>query len=203
MSITLLALAVITVGQDLMNNQAVAATQAAATKPVELTKEQKKILVKRLEKLDNETPTPATSREKLSRPSSRTAPAGLEKRKVWLKSLLYKAGFRGQALRTAWAVAMKESTGRPTAYNGNKSTGDKSYGIFQINMIGDLGPARRELFGLDSNKELFDPLTNAEAAYYMTNGGEDWSSWDIDSSGYNGGVSESRYKEWLAQYPKG
>jgi hypothetical protein len=31
-------------------------------------------------------------------------------------------------------------------------------------MIGDLGPARREMLGIQSNEELLDPLTNAKAA---------------------------------------
>ncbi len=31
-------------------------------------------------------------------------------------------------------------------------------------MIGDLGAARREMLGIQSNEELLDPLTNAKAA---------------------------------------
>ena len=94
-----------------------------------------------------------------------------------LKDLLWAVGFEGTALKTAWAVARVESNGRPLALNDNKSTGDKSYGIFQINMLGELGVARLEKFKLVSNKELFDPVTNAEITYYMTKGGKDWSSW--------------------------
>lgn len=94
-----------------------------------------------------------------------------------LVSLLRAVGFKGENLKEAYGIAKKESTGRPLAYNGNKSTGDKSYGIFQINMIGDLGPARREKFNLNSNKDLFDPVTNAQIAFYMSQGGKDWSSW--------------------------
>jgi len=63
------------------------------------------------------------------------------------------------------------------AYNGNRKTGDSSYGIFQINMLGDLGVDRKEKFNLKSNVLLFDPVINAEITYYMTNGGTDWSSW--------------------------
>ncbi len=63
------------------------------------------------------------------------------------------------------------------ALNDNKRTGDKSYGIFQINMLGQLGVTRLDKFELVSNKELFDPVTNAEITYYMTKGGTDWSSW--------------------------
>lgn len=94
-----------------------------------------------------------------------------------LKELLATVGFEGKALRTAWAIAKRESSGRPMAYNGNRKTGDSSYGIFQINMLGDLGVDRKEKFNLKSNVLLFDPVINAEITYYMTNGGTDWSSW--------------------------
>jgi hypothetical protein len=94
-----------------------------------------------------------------------------------LKDLLWAVGFEGTALKTAWAVARVESNGRPLALNDNIRTGDKSYGIFQINMLGNLGTDRKEKFELVSNKELFDPVTNAEITYYMTKGGTDWSSW--------------------------
>ena len=94
-----------------------------------------------------------------------------------LKELLVTVGFEGKALRTAWAIAKRESSGRPLAYNGNRKTGDSSYGIFQINMLGDLGVDRKEKFNLKSNVLLFDPVINAEITYYMTNGGTDWSSW--------------------------
>ena len=131
------------------------------------------------------------------------APKDIKSRGIWLKGILYQAGFRGNSLRTAWAVAMKESTGRPTAYNGNRYTGDNSYGLFQINMLGSLGPSRRASFHIKSNNELFNPLVNAKAAYKMSNGGKNWSAWDIDSSGYNGGRSRGRYLHWLTQYPEG
>ena len=109
-----------------------------------------------------------------------------------LKNLLQAVGFEGQALKVAWAVAMKESNGRPMAYNGNRKTGDSSYGIFQINMLGELGIDRKEKFNLRSNVLLFDPVINAEITYYMTDGGKDWSSW----KGLN-----SAAQEWLLQYP--
>jgi hypothetical protein len=94
-----------------------------------------------------------------------------------LKELLSIVGFEGKALKTAWAIAKKESNGRPLAYNGNRETGDSSYGIFQINMLGNLGVDRKEKFNLKSNDSLFDPTKNAEIAYHMTNGGVDWSAW--------------------------
>lgn len=82
-----------------------------------------------------------------------------------LAAVLYKAGFRGETLVTMVALAYPESGARPDAYNGNTKTGDQSYGLWQINMLGSMGPARRKQFGLQSNEDLFDPLTNAKAAY--------------------------------------
>lgn len=109
-----------------------------------------------------------------------------------LKQLLHAVGFRGENLKEAWAVAKKESNGRPRALNNNRRTGDSSYGIFQINMIGDLGPARREKFDLRSNKDLFNPVKNAEIAFYMSQGGKDWSSWH--------GIT-SKTKKWMKEFP--
>ena len=110
-----------------------------------------------------------------------------------LKELLSLVGFKGKDLVVAWAVAKKDSNGRPLAFNGNHKTGDSSYGMFQINMIDALGPDRRTKFDLDSNAELFNPVKNAEIAYYMTNGGEDWSSWK--------GITP-RTKFWMSKFPK-
>lgn len=111
---------------------------------------------------------------------------------IELKYLLQQAGFRGEALRLAWATAMKESTGRPLAHNKNSRTGDNSYGLFQINMIGSLGPARLEQYNLKTNNDLFDPLTNAKIAFQMSDKGTDWSAWH--------GITAST-KEWLLEYP--
>ena len=96
---------------------------------------------------------------------------------VELKELLWAVGFRGFNLKEAWAIAKRESNGRPLAFNGNLKTGDNSYGLFQINMLGSLGPERRDKFELKSNAELFNPVLNAQIAHYMTGGGKDWSSW--------------------------
>jgi hypothetical protein len=109
-----------------------------------------------------------------------------------LKELLEHVGFEGKALKTAWAIAKTESNGRPLAYNGNRKTGDSSYGIFQINMLGNLGEDRKEKFDLKSNILLFDPVINAEITYHMTKGGENWSAWK--------GLTP-RAKEWLERFP--
>lgn len=99
-----------------------------------------------------------------------------------LRELLKAVGFEGKALKLAWATAKAESNGRPFAFNGNRGTGDSSYGIFQINMIDELGNDRREKFELNSNAELFNPVENAQIAFFMTKEGKDWSSWKINST---------------------
>ncbi|MEY4332135.1 MAG: hypothetical protein RLZZ196_873 [Bacteroidota bacterium] len=110
-----------------------------------------------------------------------------------LVKLLKAVGFEGSALKMAWAIAKAESNGRPMAYNGNRNTGDSSYGIFQINMLGNLGIDRKEKFDLRSNVLLFDPVINAEITYYMTKGGDDWSSWPN---------SIGKAKKLVMQFPK-
>jgi Lysozyme like domain len=109
-----------------------------------------------------------------------------------LKNLLSLVGFKGQNLKEAWAVAKKESNGRPFAFNGNLKTGDSSYGLFQINMLGMLGPDRRNKYDLDHNVDLFNPVVNAEIAFQMSNGGENWSAWK--------GIT-SKTLEWMAKFP--
>jgi hypothetical protein len=109
-----------------------------------------------------------------------------------LKELLKAVGFKGKHLKEAWAIAKRESGGNPLSFNGNIKTGDNSYGLFQVNMLGILGPDRRNKFELRSNAELFNPVLNAEIAFYMTDGGTDWSSWK--------GMTP-RAKEWLTKFP--
>lgn len=106
-----------------------------------------------------------------------------------LKSILTRAGFRGKALDIAYGIAMAESSGNPRAFNGNAATGDKSYGLFQINMLGAMGPERLKRFGLRNNEQLFDPAVNARVAYQMSGRGTKWGDW----STYNNGA----YKKYL------
>jgi soluble lytic murein transglycosylase-like protein len=110
-----------------------------------------------------------------------------------LVPILKKAGFSGEKLRLAYAVMRAESGGRPKALNVNSATGDKSYGIFQINMIGRLGPARLKEHHLKSYTDLFDPLTNAKIAYKMSKGGSNWQPW--------GAWRNGAFKYHLAELP--
>lgn len=119
-----------------------------------------------------------------------------------LVELLSAVGFKGSALRTAWAVAMRESNGHPTSHNNNIGTGDNSYGLFQINMLGSLGTDRRDKFGIKTDAELLDPVTNAQAAYFMTKGGADWGSWGLGPNAYDGSAAEPAVTKLIALFPK-
>ena len=117
-----------------------------------------------------------------------------------LSELLYLVGFRGEAHKLAWCIVMRESNARPKAYNGNTSTGDNSYGIFQINMLGDLGVARRDKFELQSNEQLFNPVRSAEIAHYMSQGGKDFGAWGFGPNAYRP-HGMSSIERWLDVYP--
>src|SRR5690348_5886439 len=91
----------------------------------------------------------------------------------------------------AYAIAMAESGGNAKAFNGNANTGDKSYGLFQINMLGGMGPERLKQYGLGSNDDLYDAVRNAQVAYKMSKGGTDWSPWSTYKRG--------DYRKYLGQ----
>lgn len=116
-----------------------------------------------------------------------------------LISVLQAAGFKGDDLREAYAISMRESGGDPTAFNGGPR--DYSYGLFQINFrpVGGLDPAKRDasfrkyVDGYNGPNSLFDPNVNARAAAYMSQKGKAW------ESGW-GGVT-GRAEEYYANYP--
>ena len=119
-----------------------------------------------------------------------------------LVDMLRLVGFKGKSLRLAWAVTMRESRGHPLSHNTSTYSGDNSYGLFQINMIGSLGADRREKFGIKSNSELLDPVTNAKAAFYMTAKGTNWGSWGLGPDAYDGTPDEQAVTKWLDDFPK-
>ncbi|MDQ1739216.1 MAG: hypothetical protein QOE53_868 [Pseudonocardiales bacterium] len=110
-----------------------------------------------------------------------------------LREVLAQAGFSGSGLDTAVAVALAESGGSPTSHNGNADTGDDSYGLFQINMLGSMGPARLKEYGLTSKEQLFDPLVNAKVAYRLSDGGTNWQPWTTYTRG--------AYRQHLGENP--
>ena len=100
------------------------------------------------------------------------------------------AGFSdGDAVIMA-AIAKGESGGNSNAKNFKPP--DKSYGLWQINMIGRLGPARMKEFGLQREDQLFDPVTNAKAAYAIRKS-QGLSAWTIYKNGaYKNHLSAAR-----------
>lgn len=83
------------------------------------------------------------------------------------------AGFVGEDLTTAVAVALAESDGNPTAYNPEKqagtATGKGSFGLWQIYLT-----AHPEFLSWDLN----DPVVNAKAAFRVySNAGRSFSPW--------------------------
>ncbi len=105
-----------------------------------------------------------------------------------IASLLQQQGFDKEKIPTMTAIALAESGGRPKAFNPRGL--DKSYGLFQVNMYGGLGPARMKQFGLKSEQELFDPATNVRAAKGIL-GSQGLGAWSVYKSG--------KYKEFLPQ----
>ncbi len=103
------------------------------------------------------------------------------------------AGFRGQDLTVAVAVALAESGGNPKAHN--PVAPDDSYGLWQINMYRGMGPERREQFDLDSNRELFDPEENARAAWEISGRGQSFGPWSTYTNG--------AYKQYLDEARRG
>jgi len=105
-----------------------------------------------------------------------------------IASLLQQQGVAKEKIPTMTAIALAESGGRSQAFNPRGL--DRSYGLFQVNMYGGLGPARMKQFGLKEEKELFDPATNVRAAKDIL-GSQGLGAWSVYKSG--------KYKEFLPQ----
>ena len=110
-----------------------------------------------------------------------------------LAKILYKAGFRGENLHEAWAIAMRESNGIPT-----KIGHGSDFGLFQFNY-----PSHYDKDWWDSEK-LLDPLYNAKVAFKISDGGRDWSQWGLDGNGNtqaqlyrNYGWSQWKIDNWI------
>jgi len=97
-----------------------------------------------------------------------------------LTQLARSVGMPDDKIPTMVAIALAESAGKTDAHNPVPP--DNSYGLWQINMIGNLGPARRKEYGLKSNEELKDPRTNAKAALAVLKS-QGLSAWSVYTSG--------------------
>ena len=101
-----------------------------------------------------------------------------------LELLARQAGFDSSVSPTIAAISLAESGGDPMAHNPRYP--DNSYGLMQVNMLDEpgykLGAERRQRYGLQSNDQLFDPLTNMRAAkdIYDSQG---LGAWSVYTSG--------------------
>lgn len=102
--------------------------------------------------------------------------------------LAKQAGFSDQEAAIMGAIGAAESSGNPRAHNPNASTGDNSYGLWQINMLGNMGPERRRQFGIENNEQLWDPSVNAKAAKAVFDQ-QGFNAWSVYKSG--------AYKQYL------
>lgn len=100
------------------------------------------------------------------------------------------AGFSPEQAKIMAAIAKAESSLNPMAHNPNAGTGDNSYGLWQINMIGKMGADRRRSLGLSANEQLFDPSTNARAAKSIFEG-QGFQAWSVYKSG--------KYQDYLGE----
>jgi len=96
-------------------------------------------------------------------------------------SLARSVGLTDARAKVAAAVAMAESGGNPNAHNTTPP--DDSYGLWQINMYGSLGPARRKSLGLSSDADLYNPQTNAKAMAQISNNGGNFHPWSTYTNG--------------------
>ena len=114
-----------------------------------------------------------------------------------LNRLAQEVGFSPEDARIAAAIALAESSGRAgidTVQSGldKKKKNEFSLGLWQIDMQDKpgymLGTQRRDQFGIESNEELYNPLTNAKAAkmIFDTFGFEPWATY-----------TSGKYKDFL------
>lgn len=125
----------------------------------------------------------------------------------WLRE----AGFEGQSLRVAWAIAMRESSGKPDLGPGNPYFNGYDWGLFQFN---------KPSWGKQSwwdDKKILDPVYNAKVAFDLSKGGTYWLPWGLTPDGkamdakcYPMWSAEKQmawiwkpYKEWYDKFPGG
>lgn len=118
----------------------------------------------------------------IAKESPHPAPSGVLSANE-VAGLALAAGFTGDAVDIAVAVAHAESSFRLAAVNHN-TNGTIDRGLWQINSVHSQ---------YNGNQLLSDGLYNAKAAYQISSGGKDWHPWTT----YNNGA----YKKYLGEAP--
>jgi len=111
----------------------------------------------------------------------RSASGGIAARDA--AALIRKVGGTEQEAVMLGAIAAGESGGNARAHNANAATGDNSYGLWQINMIGGLERERLAKYGLKDKTDLYDPETNARVALAMARAAGGYRDWSVFKSG--------------------
>ena len=113
-------------------------------------------------------------------------------------AVMVDVGFPPVVATTVTAIAMRESGGVPTAFNGDSATGDRSYGLLQINLrdpnVAELIKRALPQVAADE-KALFDPHTNARAGFLLWGG----DNRNLDIAWYisRPGLYQQRYRAHL------
>jgi hypothetical protein len=113
-------------------------------------------------------------------------------------SYAYNAGFRGESLVKAVAIAKAESNWNAgerytPGYRPGRGNED-SYGLMQINMDPAYGAGRRSQYGLSSNEDLYDPATNMRVAHGISSQGSNFRPWTTYT-----GSSTRNYRDYLTE----
>ena len=100
-------------------------------------------------------------------------------------------GFPASVAEQMTAIALRESNGNPNATN--LTSGEQSYGLWQINIQGN--PGLMGKLGITDPNQLLDPNVNAQAAFLLYGGNPNNlnTAWYINQPGYSQG--------YLAQLP--
>lgn len=101
-----------------------------------------------------------------------------------IAQLLYQVGFRGDALVLFTGLGKRESGYFPqthgTEADPSKYTGDM--GLFGINSVN--AQSLKNAGIIQNNSDLLDPVTNAKAAFFLSQGGKNLSPWGGSKNGW-------------------
>lgn len=108
---------------------------------------------------------------------------------------LHAVGFRGERLKTAWAIVMRESKGHAIAVSLG---GD--YGLFQFNRSAYSGASWWDPV------RLLDPAYNATVAFNISQGGRTFYPWDIGGrrqhlARYSSAATFRVFVQYLGRFP--
>lgn len=102
-------------------------------------------------------------------------------------------------LQECLAIAWGESKWYSEAFNDNPDTQDKSYGVWQVNMLGRLHDARLREYGIQTAEDLYDLPTNARCMGIIRQQSIDWgwNEWQQWGAFTNGSYTRHMDLAWL------